>query len=179
LKNCPLLHTPEHARKADRLLVNITGGADLSLTKVNELMSAVTEQFGPEAHVVMGAAIDEALQGRVEICVMGTTDVGSRNFVRRAGTTPPMARPGKPAATTTSAAVESTNVKTTVTTDVTGARATAAAAVHANKPKQEEFGFQGEPAENRGAFDKSDRNLFEGQDLDVPTYLRKGIKVAL
>jgi cell division protein FtsZ len=90
-----------------------------------------------------------------------------------------MARPGKPAATTTSAAVESTNVKTTVTTDVTGARATAAAAVHSNKPKQEEFGFQGEPAENRGAFDKSDRNLFEGQDLDVPTYLRKGIKVAL
>ncbi len=178
LKNCPLLHTPEHARKADRLLVNITGGADLSLAKVNSLMSAVTEQFGPEAHVVMGAAIDEALQGRVEICVMGTTDVGSRNFVRRP-TTPPMARPGKPAATTTSAAVESTNVKTTVTTDVTGARATAAAAVHANKPKQEEFGFQGEPAENRGAFDKSDRNLYEGQDLDVPTYLRKGIKVAL
>ena len=178
LKNCPLLHTPEHARKADRLLVNITGGADLSLTKVNSLMSAVTEQFGPEAHVVMGAAIDEALQGRVEICVMGTTEVGSRNFVRRT-TTPPMARPGKPAATTTSAAIESSNVKTTVTTDATGARATAAAAVHANKPKQEEFGFQGEPAENRGAFDKSDRNLFEGQDLDVPTSLRKGIKVAL
>ena len=176
LKNCPLLHTPEHARKADRLLVNITGGADLSLTKVNELMSAVTEQFGPEAHVVMGAAIDEALQGRVEICVMGTTDVGSRNFVRRT-TTPPMARPGKPVATTTSAAIESTNVKTTVTTDATGARATPA--THVAKPKQEEFGFQGEPAENRGAFDKSDRNLFEGQDLDVPTYLRKGIKVAL
>jgi len=42
LKNCPLLHTPEYARKADRLLVNITGGADLSLTKVNELMTAIT-----------------------------------------------------------------------------------------------------------------------------------------
>jgi cell division protein FtsZ len=124
----------------------------------------------------MGAAIDEALHGRVEICVMGTTDVGSRNFVRRA-TTPPMARPGRPAATTTSAAIENTNVKTTVTTDATGPRVLAA--VHVTKPKQEEFGFQGEAAENRGAFDKSDRNLFEGQDLDVPTYLRKGIKVAL
>jgi cell division protein FtsZ len=33
--------------------------------------------------------------------------------------------------------------------------------------------------ENRGSFDKSDRNLFEGQDLDVPTYLRKGIKVTV
>ena len=79
-------------------------------------------------------------------------------------------------ATTTSSAPESnTNVKTTVTTDSAGT----SAAVHASKPKQEEFGFQGEPVENRGSFDKSDRNLFEGQDLDVPTYLRKGIKITV
>ena len=182
LKNCPLLHAPDHAKKADRLLVNITGGADLSLTKVNEVMSAITEQFGNDAHVVMGAAIDEALQGRVEICVMGTTDVGSRNFVRRTGTTPPMRRStDKPVASTTGvAAGSSANIKTVVTTDATPRVKTAATgAVHNNKPQQDEFGFQGEPAENRGTFEKSDRNLFEGQDLDVPTYLRKGIKVAL
>ncbi len=179
LKHCPLLHTPEHARKADRLLVNITGGADLTLTKVNEIMSAVTEQFGPEAHVVMGAAIDEALQGRVELCVLGTTDVGSRNFVRRPTPPPPARKPDKPAATSTAAVATTANVKTTVTTDATVTR-TSAPPVHPHKPKQEEFGFQGhEPAENRGTFDKSDRNLFEGQDLDVPTYLRKGIKVVL
>jgi hypothetical protein len=28
--------------------------------------------------------------------------------------------------------------------------------------------------ESRGHFDKTDRNLFDGQDFDVPTYLRKG-----
>ncbi|MDB6126442.1 MAG: cell division protein FtsZ, partial [Verrucomicrobia bacterium] len=51
-------------------------------------------------------------------------------------------------------------------------------AVHASaKTSQEEFGF-GE-VESRGYFEKTDRNLFEGQDLDVPTYLRKGIKVTL
>ncbi len=174
LKNCPLLHTPEHARKADRLLVNITGGADLSLTKVNELMSAITEQFGSEAHVVMGAAIDEGLQGRVELCVMGTTDVGGRNFARRP-VPAPARKPEKGGTSTSVASAHTTNVKTVVTTD----SARAKPAVHAAKPKQEEFGFQGEPVDNRGAFDKSDRNLFEGQDLDVPTYLRKGIKVAL
>ena len=179
LKNCPLLHTPGHARKADRLLVNITGGADLTLAKVNELMSAITEQFGNDAHVVMGAAIDEALQGRVEICVMGVTDVGGRNFVRRA-TNPPMRRPEKPTTSTSAGAGSTTNVKTVVAPDaVTGGSAKGSMPPHAAKPEQEEFGFQGEPVENRGAFDKSDRNLFEGQDLDVPTFLRKGIKVAL
>src|SRR5882672_102742 len=118
LKQCPLLHTPEYARKADRLLENITGGADLSLTKVNELMSALTEEFGREAHVVMGAAIDEALAGRVEICLIGTTDLGGRNFVRPVRLAPgrkPAERPT--GATATSSAPESnTNVKTTVTT---------------------------------------------------------------
>ncbi|HLP26660.1 MAG TPA: hypothetical protein VK477_13350, partial [Acidobacteriota bacterium] len=60
-----------------------------------------------------------------------------------------------------------------------GASTKAAAAHDPSKPQQEEFGFGGnvEPAANRGSFDKSDRNLFEGQDLDVPTYLRRGIKV--
>jgi cell division protein FtsZ len=181
LKQCPLLHTPEYARKADRLLVNITGGADLSLTKVNELMSALTEEFGREAHVVMGAAIDEALQGRVEICLMGTTDLGSRNFVRRAPTPAPVKKSERAAApTATSLAPESNqNVKTAVA-PATPRPAVSAADIHKAKPTQEEFGFQGSaPSENRGAFDKSDRNLFEGQDLDVPTYLRKGIKVTV
>jgi cell division protein FtsZ len=181
LKQCPLLHTPEYARKADRLLVNITGGADLSLTKVNELMSALTEEFGREAHVVMGAAIDEGLQGRVEICLIGTTDLGSRNFVRRAPAPAPVKKSDRAAApTATSVAPESNqNVKTAVTPAPSRA-AVSAADIHKAKPTQEEFGFGGNvPSENRGAFDKSDRNLFEGQDLDVPTYLRKGIKVTV
>jgi cell division protein FtsZ len=45
------------------------------------------------------------------------------------------------------------------------------------KLDQDEFGF-GE-LESRGHFEKTDRNLFDGQDLDVPTYLRKGIKITL
>ncbi len=182
LKQCPLLHTPEYARKADRLLINITGGADLSLTKVNELMSALTEEFGREAHVVMGAAIDEALAGRVEICLIGTTDLGSRNFVRRPASVPvrkPSERTAAPTATSL-ASDSNHNVKTSVTPASQRPAASAAAGVHTAKPTQEEFGFQGGvPAENRGAFDKSDRILFEGQDLDVPTYLRKGIKVTV
>jgi cell division protein FtsZ len=178
LKRCPLLHTPEFARKADRLLVNITGGADLSLTKVNELMTAVTEEFGKEAHVIMGAVIDESLPGKVEVCVLGATDLGSRNFVRRpaAPMTPRKSEKATAAAETASAPERNATVKTAVTAE-RGSRPSPGA-TPARQPQQEEFGFGGaEPAANRGSFDKSERNLFEGQDLDVPTYLRKGIKI--
>jgi cell division protein FtsZ len=42
---------------------------------------------------------------------------------------------------------------------------------------QEELPLEDLP--NRGTFEQTDRNLFEGQDLDIPTYLRKGIKIVL
>jgi cell division protein FtsZ len=57
------------------------------------------------------------------------------------------------------------------------AASAASKAEQAAKVAQEEFGF-GE-VESRGHFEKTDRNLFDGQDLDVPTYLRKGIKISL
>ncbi len=185
LKNCPLLATPEFARKADRLMVNITGGADLSLTKVNQLMTAVTEEFGREAHVIMGAVIDEALQGKVEVCVIGATDIGGRTFTRAKPNTPAK-RPERAPAAGEDAEGESAPAKPSAPAERERAArpssASAKAAAHdPNKPQQEEFGFGGvaEPAANRGSFDKSDRNLFEGQDLDVPTYLRRGIKVTV
>src|SRR3954465_6928875 len=83
LKLCPLLHTPEFSRKADRLLVNIIGGADLTLPKVNELMGAITEQFGRESHIIMGAVIDEGMQNRGEVCVLGTCDMNARGAMHR------------------------------------------------------------------------------------------------
>jgi cell division protein FtsZ len=41
--------------------------------------------------------------------------------------------------------------------------------------QQEEFAFnEGEP---RGEFEDTMGYIFEGQDLDTPTYLRRGVKV--
>jgi cell division protein FtsZ len=167
LKICPLLHTPEFSRKADRLLVNISGGTDLTLPKVNEIMTAITEQFGRDSHVIMGAVIDEGMQGRIEISVLGTSDMGTRGSVTRRPlpqrARPEVARPDEPAPRQGR---------------LVPIEEAAPALVPAGpKPTQEEFGF-GE-VESRGQFERTDRNLFDGQDLDVPTYLRKGIKIAI
>jgi cell division protein FtsZ len=231
LKLCPLLHTPEFSRKADRLLVNITGGTDLTLPKVNEIMTAVTEQFGRDSHVIMGAVIDESLQQRVEVCVIGTTDIVGRGVMPRRQPTRVRASGsistgeglfagmrlgnrttaeslGVPAGTETAAhglsgpaisesretvsglaetaghgtrAPEgaSSAAQAEMMTPARGRGKASAVAVHTpTKPvAQDEFTFN--EVESRGFFDKTDRNLFEGQDLDVPTYLRKGIRIVL
>lgn len=175
LKLCPLLATPEFSRKADRLLVNIVGGTDLTLPKVNELMTAVTEQFGRESHIIMGAVIDESFQNRVEVCVLGTSDLGGRvSAPRRTPTRATTTRTTQDTMKTPHTAVPAEGV----TVGTAEAPAKAAAVVEEPRPvAQNEFGF-GE-IETRGQFDKTDRTMFEGQDLDVPTYLRKGIRVVL
>ncbi|MFA5058803.1 MAG: cell division protein FtsZ [Opitutaceae bacterium] len=166
LRICPLLHTSEFSRKADRLLVNIIGGTDLTLPMVNELMTAITDQYGKDAHVIMGAVIDEGMQQRLEVCVLGTTDIGGRGPAHRRL----LAARGAPAP-----AAKTVGVKTPAAAVPAVAAVTTQAAAAAAKAEQNEFSFH--EIESRGYFDKTDRNLFEGQDLDVPTYLRKGIKV--
>ena len=45
------------------------------------------------------------------------------------------------------------------------------------KVEQHEFSFnEGEP---RGEFEETDGTIFEGQDLDTPTYLRKGVRIPI
>jgi cell division protein FtsZ len=177
LKLCPLLHTPEFSRKADRLLVNIVGGADLTLPKVNELMNAITEQFGRDSHIIMGAVIDEDLAGRVEVCIIGTSDMGGRSLPPRrpvaASRKTPAAAPA-PAKTAETTPEELPTMVEAVTTKQT---ASAKSSAETKATAQEEFGF-GE-VESRGYFEKTERNLFDGQDLDVPTYLRRGIKILI
>jgi cell division protein FtsZ len=51
---------------------------------------------------------------------------------------------------------------------------TSAAEKSATPAKQEVLQF--EPV-TRGRFEKSEPTIIEGEDLDVPTYLRKNIKV--
>ncbi|HEY0945696.1 MAG TPA: cell division protein FtsZ [Opitutaceae bacterium] len=184
LKLCPLLATPEFSRKADRLLVNIIGGTDLTLPRVNEIMTAVTDQFGREPHVIMGAVIDEEMQGKVEIVVLGTSDMGGRVAPRRPSPAVNRARapfppPAEAPRIGSTATAPESGVFPAMADAMAPGPSKAAAAFAAAKAVQEELTFNNADAEARGHFERTDRNLFEGQDLDVPTYLRKGIKIVI
>jgi cell division protein FtsZ len=186
-RNCPLLHIPEFSRKADRLLVNIIGGPDLTLSDVQQIMSVVTEDFGRNPHVAMGAVIDDTWKSRVEICVIGTTDLNGRGTRRL----PDRSRSREAARkAATRAVAEQTEIPVEEFTSASEAAADEAAgiapkrgagadrkAVHRAPAQQEEFAFG--DGEARGSFDEANRTVFEGEDLDVPTFRRRGIRIVL
>jgi cell division protein FtsZ len=57
---------------AEGVLVNITGGRDLTLFEVNEAASVVTNAAGEDANVIFGSVIDPNMDGDLMITVIAT-----------------------------------------------------------------------------------------------------------
>jgi cell division protein FtsZ len=66
------------------VIINVTGGPDLSLVEVSEASSIIQEAAHEEANIIFGAVIDPSLKGRVKITVIAT------GFDRPAGARAPV-----------------------------------------------------------------------------------------
>lgn len=160
---CPLLHTPHASQRADSLLVNITGGKNLSLQNINEIGSFLSLHFNSKDHTVIGAIIDETKEDFVEILTIGITDInkGSSRSPQRARSRldslenaqqqflfddlPPLPKNEK--------------------------RRILKKPIAGNDPTSSDF--------QRGYFGQLQPTLINGEDIDVPTYLRRGIRIDL
>lgn len=66
----PLLETKIDGARS--VLVNVTGGADLSIMEINEAVNKVMEAADSDANIIFGAGIDEKLEDAVKITVIAT-----------------------------------------------------------------------------------------------------------
>jgi cell division protein FtsZ len=57
---------------AKGLLVNVTGGMDLTLFEVNEAMSIIHDSADPDANIIFGAVLEERLKDEMKITVIAT-----------------------------------------------------------------------------------------------------------
>ncbi|MDF1728334.1 MAG: cell division protein FtsZ [Sulfitobacter sp.] len=68
-------------RGAKGVLINITGGADLTLFELDEAANRIREEVDPEANIIVGSTLDESMGGLMRVSVVATgidaTDVQS------------------------------------------------------------------------------------------------------
>ena len=69
--NNPLLEDTSMSG-ARGLLINITGGEDLTLFEVDQAANRIREEVDEEANVIFGSAVDQALEGRIRVSVVAT-----------------------------------------------------------------------------------------------------------
>ncbi|MBL8834767.1 MAG: cell division protein FtsZ [Alphaproteobacteria bacterium] len=54
------------------VLINITGGPDMTLFEVDEAANRIRDEVDPEANIIFGSTFDETLAGKVRISVVAT-----------------------------------------------------------------------------------------------------------
>ena len=64
-------------RGAKGLLVNITGGKDITLFEVDQAVNKIRAEVDPEAELVTGAIQDETLAGKMRVSIVATSLEGS------------------------------------------------------------------------------------------------------
>jgi len=62
------------------LLINITGGDDMTLFEVDQAANRIREEVAEDANIIFGSAVDENLSGRVRVSVVAT---GIENTMRQ------------------------------------------------------------------------------------------------
>ena len=89
---------------AKAVLVNVTGGLDMTLLEVDEAANAISDQVDPEANIIFGAAFDPSLDGMIRVSVVATGMDGASiaaiepKLERRPLTAPPLRVPERAAA---------------------------------------------------------------------------------
>ncbi len=175
----PLLDEGQLLAACDAALVSIIGGPDLTMTEVSKVMEPINRQ-AENAHVIFGAVIDQSFAGRLSVTLIASR--ASQESGQGLTVLPPPD------------AAESGDAKLQLL-DQPGAGGGAARAGAPPPPPaadEKEAAFQRQNGRNRkrisrqqaelaleivpkGRFDHSEPTIHHGEDLDVPTYVRRGV----
>jgi cell division protein FtsZ len=189
LKN-PLMDRGRMLLEANSILVNVAGGPNLTLNEVQILMEELNRHINDHTQILFGTTVDPQLGDTMSVTIISSIagseekaavpDVPARRPLEEA--------PDEPvAATEVAEKEEPEEVKPPVSSEqrpepIAAERRPVVKreaepepdAAAAKQPQQETLQF--EPV-TRGRFEKSEPTIVDGQDLDVPTFLRRNVRV--
>ena len=168
----PLLDEGRALAESGAVLVSLMGGRELTMAEVNRVMEQITRQC-ERAQIIMGAGVDETLRSRLSVTVIASKPAAAASEQPTTAVAGESAEPGMASGA--------------------GARLHGAAPLSPGlEPREHSAARQGvgRPRKagprmrqtqlplaiiSKGRFDKSEPTLHKGEDLDIPTYLRRGI----
>jgi cell division protein FtsZ len=175
--------------QADTVLVSLVGGADLTMAKIKEVMELVNRRC-QDAQMVMGTALEESWKQRLSISILasrreetaeesasegmtsrfyGESPKKQRSAIENAmmlnegGTRPPSRFVAPPPALTA-------EKREQLLAQQAGFSSRSRKA--GQKPRQGQLPLE---IVSKGRFEKSEPTIRDGEDLDIPTYIRRGV----
>lgn len=167
----PLLDRGRLLHDAGRLLVHISGPSSLSMEEVADIMKEISKNLSPSAMLNLGVSVSQDHSSPLSVAIIGRCGGEKR------------ATPSIKATTDLSYLTQSTPTPQPASkpqqTETPFFEMPIATAIHPTEkpaaPKVQQPLLPLDPV-TRGRFDKIEPTIVEGEDLDVPTFLRMKLK---
>lgn len=169
LSDCKLL------KEAEAILVSFAAGTDLTMKEVNRVMEKINAAC-PNANIVFGVAVDSALAEKMSVTLI----VSRRNRIVEV-----------PAEEDITERFDRLGEESSFPEEHRSSRFSAPSPAISDEKKEKLLKQRGRPRQrkkimmqqgqlpleivSRGRFEKSEPTIHHGEDLDVPTYLRKNV----
>jgi len=182
----PLLDGGQALAEAETVLVSLLGGPDLAMTDVNRVMSDLNGHC-PNARIIMGAAVDESFRDRLSVTIIATGRQAhaaakpAHGKTEKAG--PPAAMPGfdtellhptKPERPSSRHLPPAPALTLEQREQILAQQTGKPGRVRKPGPRMKQITLPLDIV-NKGRFDKSEPTIHKGEDLDLPTYVRRGV----
>lgn len=177
----PFLDGGQALATADQVLVSLTGGQDLTLAEINRIMEQLNRHI-ENGQLILGTAIDAGNEGKISVTLLAAKNGKGTLLSVESGTETNRTFPSEPKEYTSSFIEDSetprpqprfvapppasTPERTLELMDKRSARR------KGSKWTQELLNLE---IVSRGRFEKSEPTIHHGADLDVPTYIRRGV----
>jgi cell division protein FtsZ len=168
----PLLDEGRALAESDAVLVSLVGGKDLTMAEVNRVMEQISRQC-ERAEIIMGAAIDATLKNKLSATVIAArhnpvakTEMAGglmETLSARGATSRSVVRANPPVPSFSPEQREQM-----VARHSGGGRSRR----NSSKMLQAQLPLA---IISKGRFDKSEPTIHKGEDLDIPTYIRRGV----
>lgn len=174
---CPMLHMPDVSKAADVLLIFIQGGTSLTMGGLQSASKEIRDALKASEEVVFGAHVDENLGEEVMITVLGATAL--EPMVKCADVAPVAQQVLELASQPKESHASKLENQKKKKLSAGKSSPKRGNSKRTSNLEQNTFSFV-EEKNQRGIFDDlPNRNMYEGEDLDVPSYLRRGVKISI
>ena len=165
----PLLDEGRALAESDAVLVSLMGGRDLTMAEVGRVMEQISRHC-ERAQVIMGAAVDEAFKTRLSVTIIAAKQTGTMPAMAGDLTEPMISRgSGRSGSRCVPAAASLTPEQRE---QVLARHASGRGRKAAARMRQAQLPLA---IISKGRFDKSEPTIHKGEDLDIPTYIRRGV----
>jgi len=149
LLKSPLTDHGQMLGRARAALVSIVGGPDLALKEIGDIMSSLTASLHADSHVAMGTVVDDARRNKVMVTLVFSEQWSSEGAVEL---------PDKQVQTVRTPARKPARGK----------------GRQKRKQRQARLSFE---STAKGRFKDVEPTILDGEDLDIPTFIRRGIVI--